>query len=110
MQKITYFLFFFFFPSEGTDLVLEGRHNADIGWISELRMKGNAWVWPESYPFCCKNKNFSPFQEIENFQIYLITLLLFNSWLTYNIVDLVQIHNNNLFYVEKLLSLFIGVA
>ncbi|KAL5999054.1 hypothetical protein ACLOJK_010004 [Asimina triloba] len=28
--------------SEGSKLVLEGQHNADIGWISELRMNGNA--------------------------------------------------------------------
>ncbi|CAK9165790.1 unnamed protein product [Ilex paraguariensis] len=32
--------------SEGTKLVLEGRHNADTGWISELRMKGDAQVLP----------------------------------------------------------------
>ncbi|RVX10121.1 Chitinase domain-containing protein 1 [Vitis vinifera] len=32
--------------SQGTNLVLEGRHNADIGWITELRMKGDAWVIP----------------------------------------------------------------
>ncbi|PKI40506.1 chitinase domain-containing protein 1 [Punica granatum] len=30
---------------DGT-LVLEGRHNADIGWISELRMKGDSQILP----------------------------------------------------------------
>lgn len=30
--------------SQGTELILEGRHNADRGWISELRMKGGALV------------------------------------------------------------------
>lgn len=30
--------------SEGSQLVLEGRHNADIGWISELRTNGNVLV------------------------------------------------------------------
>ncbi|KAF5953192.1 hypothetical protein HYC85_011136 [Camellia sinensis] len=40
--------------SQGTKLVLEGRHNADKGWLSELRMKGNALVLPrvvlEAFP------------------------------------------------------------
>uniref|UniRef100_A0A5B7BH74 Chitinase domain-containing protein 1 n=1 Tax=Davidia involucrata TaxID=16924 RepID=A0A5B7BH74_DAVIN len=40
--------------SQGTKLVLEGRHNADTGWISELRMKGDAKVLPrvvlEAFP------------------------------------------------------------
>lgn len=30
--------------SEGSKLVLHGRHNADRGWISDIRMKGNALV------------------------------------------------------------------
>jgi chitinase domain-containing protein 1 len=37
-------LFFFVVTSQGTGLVLEGRHNADMGWISELRRNGNALV------------------------------------------------------------------
>ncbi|GFY92321.1 glycosyl hydrolase superfamily protein [Actinidia rufa] len=41
-------------PCQGTKLILEGRHNADRGWISELRMKGNAKVLPrvvlEAFP------------------------------------------------------------
>ncbi|KAL8162456.1 hypothetical protein V2J09_013945 [Rumex salicifolius] len=32
--------------SQGKELVLEGRHNADTGWISELRKKGDAKVLP----------------------------------------------------------------
>ncbi|KAF2324866.1 hypothetical protein GH714_020858 [Hevea brasiliensis] len=40
--------------SQGTDLILQGRHNADKGWISELRMKGDALVLPrvvlEAFP------------------------------------------------------------
>lgn len=36
-------LYLFHF-SEGFQLVLEGRHNADIGWISELRTNGNVLV------------------------------------------------------------------
>ncbi|CAK7348748.1 unnamed protein product [Dovyalis caffra] len=40
--------------SQGTGLVLEGRHNADMGWISELRRNGNALVLPrvvlEAFP------------------------------------------------------------
>lgn len=32
--------------SQGTKLVLEGRHNADVGWMSELRLRGNAQVLP----------------------------------------------------------------
>ncbi|XP_059651262.1 uncharacterized protein LOC132298914 [Cornus florida] len=40
--------------SQGTKLVLEGRHNADIGWISELRLTGDAKVLPrvvlEAFP------------------------------------------------------------
>ncbi|KAL3517276.1 hypothetical protein ACH5RR_024178 [Cinchona calisaya] len=32
--------------SEGSTLVLEGRHNADSGWISEIRMKGDAKILP----------------------------------------------------------------
>lgn len=39
--------------SQGASLILEGRHNADIGWISELR-SGDAWVLPrvvlEAFP------------------------------------------------------------
>jgi len=30
--------------SQGSGLVLEGRHNADKGWIQELRSRGNALV------------------------------------------------------------------
>ncbi|ONI23380.1 hypothetical protein PRUPE_2G185600 [Prunus persica] len=40
--------------SQGTGLILEGRHNADMGWISELRMAGDVWVLPrvvlEAFP------------------------------------------------------------
>jgi hypothetical protein len=36
--------FFVVVTSQGTGLVLEGRHNADMGWISELRRNGNALV------------------------------------------------------------------
>ncbi|KAF1001476.1 uncharacterized protein LOC141705109 isoform X2 [Apium graveolens] len=32
--------------SQGANLVLEGRHNADKGWISELRKKGDAQIVP----------------------------------------------------------------
>ena len=30
--------------SKGTNLVLEGRHNADKGWMAELRQRGNVQV------------------------------------------------------------------
>ncbi|KAL6986446.1 hypothetical protein U1Q18_019807 [Sarracenia purpurea var. burkii] len=33
-----------FVASQGTQVILEGRHNADIEWISELRMEGSAQV------------------------------------------------------------------
>ncbi|XP_039061377.1 chitinase domain-containing protein 1 [Hibiscus syriacus] len=40
--------------SHGSSLILEGRHNADKGWISDLRMRGDALVLPrivlEAYP------------------------------------------------------------
>ncbi|MBA0717771.1 hypothetical protein Golax_005553 [Gossypium laxum] len=40
--------------SHGHSLILEGRHNADKGWISELRMRGNALILPrivlEAFP------------------------------------------------------------
>ncbi|XP_057532477.1 uncharacterized protein LOC130810430 isoform X2 [Amaranthus tricolor] len=32
--------------SKGTNLVLEGRHNADKGWIAELRQRGNVQILP----------------------------------------------------------------
>ncbi|VVB06872.1 unnamed protein product [Arabis nemorensis] len=32
--------------SQGNGLVLEGRHNADKGWIQELRSRGNALILP----------------------------------------------------------------
>ncbi|CAF1702916.1 unnamed protein product [Brassica napus] len=32
--------------SQGNGLVLEGRHNADKGWIQELRARGNAMILP----------------------------------------------------------------
>ncbi|KAL9250596.1 Chitinase domain-containing protein [Drosera capensis] len=32
--------------SQGSKLVLEGRHNADTGWISDLRSKGDVQVLP----------------------------------------------------------------
>lgn len=32
--------------SQGTKFVLEGRHDADRGWMSELRQKGNAQILP----------------------------------------------------------------
>ncbi|EOX95742.1 Glycosyl hydrolase superfamily protein isoform 2 [Theobroma cacao] len=43
-----------FVASQGSSLVLDGRHNADKGWLSELRMKGDALVLPrvvlEAFP------------------------------------------------------------
>ncbi|XP_050235750.1 uncharacterized protein LOC126685828 [Mercurialis annua] len=40
--------------SKGTELILEGRHNADKGWLSEIRRSGNALVLPrvvlEAFP------------------------------------------------------------
>ncbi|XP_043698310.1 chitinase domain-containing protein 1 [Telopea speciosissima] len=40
--------------SEGRKLILDGRHNADKGWISDLRMNGHALVLPrivlEAFP------------------------------------------------------------
>lgn len=40
--------------SQETELVLEGRHNADRGWISELKKAGNAKILPrvvlEAFP------------------------------------------------------------
>ncbi|CAN0899115.1 Chitinase domain-containing protein 1 [Linum grandiflorum] len=40
--------------SQGSELVLEGRHNADRGWISELRENGDVLVLPrvvlEAFP------------------------------------------------------------
>ncbi|XP_023754495.1 uncharacterized protein LOC111902917 [Lactuca sativa] len=32
--------------SQGAEFILEGRHNVDKGWISDLRMKGNALILP----------------------------------------------------------------
>lgn len=32
--------------SQGTELVLEGRHNADTEWMSELRLRGSVQVLP----------------------------------------------------------------
>ncbi|XP_060213346.1 uncharacterized protein LOC132640676 isoform X3 [Lycium barbarum] len=32
--------------NEGSKLVLHGRHNADRGWISDIRMKGNSLILP----------------------------------------------------------------
>ncbi|XP_024996306.1 chitinase domain-containing protein 1 [Cynara cardunculus var. scolymus] len=32
--------------SQGDDFVLEGRHNVDKGWISDLRLKGHALILP----------------------------------------------------------------
>ncbi|GMI69582.1 hypothetical protein like AT4G01040 [Hibiscus trionum] len=40
--------------SQGSSLILEGRHNADKGWMSDLRMRGDALILPrivlEAYP------------------------------------------------------------
>ncbi|KAL4376347.1 hypothetical protein GQ457_02G001110 [Hibiscus cannabinus] len=40
--------------SHGSSLILEGRHNVDKGWMSELRMRGDALILPrivlEAYP------------------------------------------------------------
>ncbi|KAG9448333.1 hypothetical protein H6P81_014461 [Aristolochia fimbriata] len=40
--------------SEGSKLLLEGRHNADTGWMADLRMKGDPLILPrvvlEAYP------------------------------------------------------------
>ncbi|XP_009336807.1 chitinase domain-containing protein 1 [Pyrus x bretschneideri] len=40
--------------SQGNSLILEGRHNADTGWISDIRMAGDARVLPrvvlEAFP------------------------------------------------------------
>lgn len=45
---------FLFSSSQGNGLVLEGRHNADKGWIEELRTTGNALVVkPTTTPARC---------------------------------------------------------
>ncbi|KAF3955896.1 hypothetical protein CMV_018932 [Castanea mollissima] len=48
------FLFILFVASQGTGLILEWRHSADVGWISEFRRSGDAWVLPrvvlEAFP------------------------------------------------------------
>ncbi|KAK6141077.1 hypothetical protein DH2020_025189 [Rehmannia glutinosa] len=36
----------YFTPCQGTKLVLEGRHNADKGWITEIRRTGNSQILP----------------------------------------------------------------
>ncbi|XP_030965169.1 chitinase domain-containing protein 1 isoform X2 [Quercus lobata] len=50
----TYPVLAYITPCQGAGLILEGRHNADVGWISELRRSGDAWVLPrvvlEAFP------------------------------------------------------------
>lgn len=45
--------------SQGTSLILEGRHNADAGWLLELR-KGDALVIELADFFFFLIKKFSP--------------------------------------------------
>nr|AAB61039.1 A_IG002N01.31 gene product [Arabidopsis thaliana] len=73
-------------PCQGSGLVLEGRHNADKGWIQELRSRGNALSaskgLPKLYNSCIfhalKRMNFFTL-ELVNFNTYLVIMFALNS-------------------------------
>ncbi|KAJ6872986.1 chitinase domain-containing protein 1 [Populus alba x Populus x berolinensis] len=99
--------------SQGTGLVLEGRHNADMGWISELRRNGNALVLPrvvlEAFPKeLLKKKKLRDkaidliISECKEMEYDGIVLESWSRWAAYGILHDPEMRNKALQFIKQL--------
>ncbi|KAJ4831814.1 hypothetical protein Tsubulata_040605 [Turnera subulata] len=99
--------------SQGSGLVMEGRHNADQGWISELRKNGDALVLPrvvlEAYPKeLLGKKNLREkaidiiVSECKEMQYDGIVLESWSRWAAYGILHDPQMRNKALQFIKQL--------
>ncbi|KAF6173006.1 hypothetical protein GIB67_006382 [Kingdonia uniflora] len=99
--------------SEGSRLVLEGRHNADLGWISDLRTNGNALVLPrivlEAFPkeFLEKKKQRDKAVELivaecKEMEYDGVVLESWSRWAAYGILHNPEMRNKALQFIEQL--------
>lgn len=99
--------------SQGTKLVLEGRHNADKGWLSELRMKGNALVLPrvvlEAFPNELLKKKQQRkkaidliVRECEEMEYDGIVLESWSRWAAYRVLHDPDMRNTALQFIKEL--------
>ncbi|KAJ6320232.1 hypothetical protein OIU78_015588 [Salix suchowensis] len=99
--------------SQGTGLVLEGRHNADMGWISELRRNGNALVLPrvvlEAFPKeLLKKKKLRDkaidliISECKEMEYDGIVLESWSRWAAYGILHDPEMRNKALEFIKQL--------
>ncbi|OAY85599.1 chitinase domain-containing protein 1 [Ananas comosus] len=99
--------------SEGKNLVLEGRHNADVGWISELRKNGNSLVVPrvvlEAFPveILLKKKRWSKainliVDECKEMGYDGIVLESWSRWAVYGVLNDPELRNLGLQFINQL--------
>ncbi|KAK9925224.1 hypothetical protein M0R45_033554 [Rubus argutus] len=98
--------------SQGTSLIMEGRHNADMGWISDLRMAGDAWVLPrvvlEAFPaeLLTKKKQSKAINlivsECKEMGYDGIVLESWSRWAAYNILHDPKMRNLALQFIKDL--------
>ncbi|XP_077251268.1 glycosyl hydrolase superfamily protein [Tasmannia lanceolata] len=99
--------------SEGSKLILEGRHNVDIGWISELRMNGNALVVPrvviEAFPVDLLKKKHQwdeaidlILRECKDMGYDGIVLESWSRWAAYGVLHDPDLRNVALHFIEQL--------
>ncbi|XP_052194352.1 uncharacterized protein LOC127802541 [Diospyros lotus] len=99
--------------SQGTKLVLEGRHNADKEWVSGLRMKGHAQVLPrivlEVFPteLLAKKKQRNKavdliVKECKEMEYDGIVLESWSRWAAYGILQDPDMRNRALQFIRQL--------
>nr|XP_028961574.1 chitinase domain-containing protein 1-like [Malus domestica] len=107
--------------SQGNSLILEGRHNADMGWISDLRMAGDAWVLPrvvlEAFPaeLLTKKKQRSKainliVNECKEMRYDGIVLESWSRWAAYRILHDPSLRNLALQFIKELGDALHGVS
>ncbi|XP_068644565.1 uncharacterized protein [Aristolochia californica] len=99
--------------SEGSKLYLEGRHNADSGWMAELRMNGNTLILPrvvlEAYPgeLLRKKKQWEKaidliLTECEEMGYNGIVLESWSRWAAYGILQEPELRSMALQFIKRL--------
>ncbi|PKA64229.1 hypothetical protein AXF42_Ash009449 [Apostasia shenzhenica] len=99
--------------SEGKKLVLNGRHNVDMGWISQLRINGNAVVLPrvvlETFPadLLLKKKQWSKasniiLQECKEMEYDGIVLESWSRWAAYGVLHDRNLRSTALEFIKQL--------
>ncbi|CAI9101144.1 OLC1v1038403C1 [Oldenlandia corymbosa var. corymbosa] len=107
--------------SEGSSFVLDGRHNADIGWISEIRMNSNAKILPrvvlEAMPmdFLTKKKQRKKVinlivEECKKFDYDGIVLESWSRWAAYGVLHKPEMRMMALQFIKQLGEAMHGVS